>query len=234
MPVVKPITKRAIEGLRSCRQSLLEIPKNELVGSEIAEWVSRSNILFSKSDTVSGNHLWLYVNKAIEGFENEEDVEACFDIRDNIVEFIDKHILILDSTQNIRPILDGLILNVRNNKLATLLKEFNSIKDEQPNLAAMGFRTILSLIIIERAKVIDPYSNLAQRDDIKPEREIAEAIKMKTLFTDVENRKLGRYLNGGDKDSFDFVVHKLDYLIEKEELQDAVDLLNRLLPTITS
>jgi hypothetical protein len=232
LPVVKPITRRAVEGLRSCRESLLSIPKNELVGKEISEWVSRSNVLFEKSDTVTHKCLWLRVNKAIEGFENEEDIEACIDIRDNIVEFIDEHLLILDSTQNVRPVLDELILKIPNNKLSTLLKEFNSIKNEQPNLAAMGFRTILSLIIIERAKIIDPSSDLATRADIKPEREIGDAIKTKTLFTDYENRKLGRYLNGGDKDSFDFVVHKPDYLIEKDELEDAVDLLNRLLPTI--
>ena len=226
------MTRRALEGLHSCRMSLLAIPKKQLIGKEIAEWISRSNTLFEKSDTVTGEHLWLNIGHSIEGFENDDDIEACTNIRDNIVELIDEHIMFLDSTQTIRPVLDQLILGVKNDKLSVLLKEFNNTKDKQPNLAAMGFRTILSLIVIERSKIVDPNGELAKRKDIKPEREISDAIELKTLFNDVENRKLGRYLNGGDKDSFDFVVHKLDYLIEKDELEDAIDLLNRLLPTI--
>ena len=36
----------------------------------------------------------------------------------------------------------------------------------------------------------------------------------------------------GDKDSFDSVVHKPGYLIDKTELENAVKLLHRLLPSI--
>ena len=57
---------------------------------------------------------------------------------------------------------------------------------------------------------------------------------MTKIFDSAEERLLRRFLTGGQKDTFDNVAHKpgANALVSKETLSDAVDLLNRLLPTI--
>jgi hypothetical protein len=89
------------------------------------------------------------------------------------------------------------------------------------------------LIIRERAKRVDPTHRLATKDDIGFEPDIKSGVQHQTLFNAAEKKLLELYLKGGDKDSFDNVVHKPVYLIDKTELEDAVNLLNHLLPIIT-
>jgi hypothetical protein len=52
------------------------------------------------------------------------------------------------------------------------------------------------------------------------------------LFNAAETKLPSRYLKDGNKDSFDNVAHKPDYLIGKDELDAAVNLLNHLLPVM--
>jgi hypothetical protein len=66
---------------------------------------------------------------------------------------------------------------VKDTKLALLLNEFNAVKDSSPNLAAMGFRTILTLIIQERAKQVNPHVPLATRDNLAVDPCIDTALK---------------------------------------------------------
>lgn len=167
------------------------------------------------------------------GHDSTTPVEALMDIRDKTINLLDQTILNIDSKQNVRPIFEENILKIKNIKLSTLLKEFNAIKNSAPNSAASIFRTILSLVISLRFKTTDSTSKYALRDDISFERDIKEAIS-EEIFSTAETKLLKRYLNGGKKDSCDNVVHKTveNALINKDDLEDMVDLLNSLLPTI--
>ncbi|GEM_PF-1551662 len=228
------INKQTIDKLHKCRESLINIPKSQLSGAQIIKWLEEWNSVFERADSIADTNLWVFIDKPVRGFEDETDTEVCLDIRNGIVEILDVAIAKLDSTQVIKPILEQLILRVKDDKLATLLKEFNDTRIDQPNLAASGFRTILPLIIRERARQVDPSHVLATKDDIGFEQDINAAIKHGSLFNQAETKLIKRYLSGGNKDSFDNVVHKPVYLIDKSELDGAVDILNRLLPTIVS
>lgn len=227
-----PLKQNIINHLQNSRKELLNIPKESLIGPIMLEWYRKSQTYLSRADSVSGHLLPANIERKMNGFWEERDVEVCLALRTTIVDLIDNSIMAIDSKQEVKPILEDLISKISDTKLSTFLKEFNSIRSGAPNLASAGFRTILSLIIRERAKKVDPSSVLATKDDINFEPDINAAVKHPTLFNSAEKKLLSRYLGGGDKDSFDNVVHKAEYLIEKDELEDAVNLLNRLLPTI--
>jgi hypothetical protein len=113
------------------------------------------------------------------------------------------------------------------------LKEFNSIKDSQPNLAAIGLRTILCLVIQQRAKALDVTSPLSTREDLSLQPMLDEAIKL-GIFPEGQTKLLQAYRRQGLKEHSDNVVHKpgSDMLVTKDDLSAAVDLLNKLLATI--
>ena len=122
-------------------------------------------------------------------------------------------------------------------KLAKLLNEFNAIKDTAPNLAAIGMRTILCLILQERAKIKNPDGTLAKSDDLMLQNAL-RAAKQEGLFGEKspEQRVLDEFKHLSQKDVFDIIAHKpgVNALIDPEALSLAVDtLLNRLLRTIT-
>jgi hypothetical protein len=89
---------------------------------------------------------------------------------------IDGAIVTVDAQAPVRPFLDDQILRVRDTKPAALLNEFNAAKDGQPNLAAIGLRTIICLIIQERARADDARSKLATRQDLALDPVLEEAI----------------------------------------------------------
>lgn len=93
------------------------------------------------------------------------DVDALNAARDEIVRMVDESISGLTGAP-VRPLLEDLIVKVKDVKLSTLLKEFNAIKDHQPNMAAIGLRTIICLIILERAKLTRPDEALAKTTDL--------------------------------------------------------------------
>lgn len=226
------LKEHIINKLRKSREALLSIPKQKLNGNEIYRWFKAWKQYLSRADTVSGHLLPMNIGLKMDGFWEEQDPDVCLILRTRIVESIDSSIKAIDEKQMVKPVLEDLISKVSDIKLATLLNEFNDVRISQPNLACAGFRTILPLIIRERAKKTDPNHSLATKDDIDFEPDITTGIDHPTLFKSVETKLLKRYLKGGDKDSFDNVVHKPDYLIDKSELEDAVGLLNHLLPTI--
>lgn len=226
------IKESVLEKLRGARKELLEIPKEQLSGEAICNWIERHKAIFYQADTITHALLLVNIRAKIKGFASENDCDVCLELRTKIVDLLDHSTNAIDSKQNIKPILDDLISRVTDTKLAVLLLEFNAARIAQPNIAAAGFRTILSLIFRERAKIVDPTSPIATRDDISFDRDIKAAVNHPTLFNPAEKKLLSRHLAGGDKDSFDNVVHKSEFLINKDELEDAVGLLNRLLPTI--
>jgi hypothetical protein len=109
-----------------------------------------------------------------------DDVDALDGGRDELVAMIDATIASLSSA-DVRPILDDLILKVKAVKLATLLREFNAIKNQQPNSAAIVLRTIICLIIQEKAKLAQPGGALVNRADLMLTPMLQAAID-ETLF----------------------------------------------------
>ncbi len=212
--------QQTVEELTIARERLLNIRKNDLTNDLIVSWGQQYN------QTFNFNHL-------IQGYVRETDVEILSALRTDIIELLDRTILAIDSQVVIRSVLQEHILKVKDTKLATLLNEFNATKDSTPNLAAIGFRTILTLIIREKAKLTHPYSRLATKDDLGFEPDIRAAIQ-DHIFSKAEEKHLERFLNGGKKDTFDNVAHKpgANTLVRKDDLEDAVDLLNSLLPSI--
>jgi hypothetical protein len=229
---VDPLKEVTIKKLREARQQLLEISKDNLTGFAIQAWYTPNVSVFQRSDSMSGHLLQTNIVYKMQGSWQETDADVCIILRTQLIELIDQSINAINSAQQVRPVLEDLILKVSDTKLSTLLKEFNEARTSQPNLACAGFRTVLPLIIRERAKKVDPTHSLATKDDIKFEPDINTAIQHGGLFNSAELKLIQRYLSGGDKDSFDNVVHKPDFLIDKSELDDAVNLLNHLLPTI--
>ncbi len=65
------------------------------------------------------------------------------------------------------------------------------------------------------------------------DKDVAAALK-DHIFSHAEEKHLDRFVNGGRKVTFDNIVHKPDAttLVNKTDLEDAVDLLNSLLPSI--
>jgi hypothetical protein len=64
------------------------------------------------------------------------------------------------------PFPEATVLKTKDVKLSTLLREFNAIKNPYPNSAAIVLRTIICLIIQERAKLTKPDSELAKTQDL--------------------------------------------------------------------
>src|SRR5260221_8140808 len=127
--------------------------------------------------------------------------------RDELINIIDDCLVGMTGQGHVRPILDDLILKVKDTKLSTLLREFNSAKKRQPNLAAIGLRTILCLIIQERAKVLDATSSLSARQDLSLQPMLDEAIKL-NIFPEGQTKLRHAYRRQGLKKRSDNVVHK--------------------------
>jgi hypothetical protein len=116
-------------------------------------------------------------------------------------------IVAVDSKQIVQTILEEYLPRVTNTKLATLLDEFNAIKERAPNLAAIGYRTILSHLIQEQAKAAKPDSELAKKEDLFPSDAIRAAIKEK-FFQEAETKLIWNFEKNGQKAVFDNITHK--------------------------
>lgn len=221
----------AAEQLRVARKELVETPKDSLTGDTIGAWVTRWSTVFERAEALTGALLLVNIGHFMQGYWEEEDVDLCDELRVRVADLLDGVVRQLDTSQPVRPILQDNILRTSDTKLATLLQEFDQVQTRAPNLSAIAFRTILTLIIRERAKIVAPSSTLATKDDLGFEPDIKEAVKQ-GIFSAADARLLKRYLAGGDKDVFDNVAHKPEALVAPDELEDAVNLLNRLLPAL--
>ena len=227
------LKQRTVADLRRARTELLSLEKGCISYQSLEQWYNESSNVFERIYDTSHyaiNSMALVLHRR---YTNETDVDIFEDIRVSCIEEIDKAIINIDRTQIVRSVLEENILKVRDTKLSSLLLEFNMAKDISPNLAAIGFRTILSLIIKERAKKASPTSSLATSTDFAFEPSIKEALAS-NIFTSAENKLLKRFRDGGDFDAFNNITHKtgINTLIDKSRLDTIVNLLNTLLPTI--
>ena len=197
-------------------------------------WLNRWEATFRKSNMLGGSmvNIRSSVMRELDGYEREEDIEVFNELRPIFVGYIDLGLSIIDQEYEVKPILEEYIKRVKDTKLAEMLKEFNMSKDTSPNLVAIGFRTILALIIQEKAKRLNPQSSTATRPDIALEKMIDSARNDNVLSSD-EMRLLESF-KATHKDIYDFVAHRpgANKMVDKSEVATMVDLLNKFLPAI--
>lgn len=200
--------------------------------SLIHAWREKWDRTFTKlnSPTNGGYFIQIPMRSHLSGYEREEDPEILNELRPIIVRLIDAGIASVDKTYQTAPLLEEYIARVKDTKLAELLKEFNATKDIAPNLAAIGFRTILSLIIQEKAKRVNPASRTATRTDLAPGPMIDSARNERILSSD-EQRLIDSFVST-HRDIYDLITHRPGRLIDKGEVDTMIDLLNKFLPAI--
>jgi hypothetical protein len=236
---MKALTAYIIEQLRASREELLAISNDELTCARITAWqVKYWELALVPASRLPGHvHFCNSFGYVIQAVPQQAPPQVVQDLRARVVGMLDENIRGIDSTQIVETILEASIKKVRDTKLAALLNEFNTIKAAAPNDAAVLFRTILSLVLQERAKIKAPNGSLATATDLSLEPSIKKSLgdSHPKIFDSAEERLLKRFLTGGQKDAFDNVAHKpgSNALIAKENHSDVVDLLNSLLPTLS-
>ncbi len=200
----------------------------------VDEWRLKWTPTFRKLFAFTNNNVYIHgsiVNK-MDGYELETDTEIFNEMRPALVGLIDYALSKLDEYYQVKPVLDDYIKRVAGTKLAVLLNEFNAVKDIAPNHAAIGFRTILSLVIQEKAKREKPGSNTASRPDLSVDKMI-DCARTDSILSSDEQRLVDSF-KSTHKDIYDFVAHRpgAKNLADKSEVDTMVDLLNKLLPAI--
>lgn len=232
---------KLLQELREAREDLLNInfatdTTNRIGVSRpyalVEEWFIKWTPTFKKLFAFTDTSVWIEpdISSQLNGFQQETDVEIFNELRPVFVGFIDNALSWLDQEYEVKPLLEDYIQRVKDTKLAELLKEFNAAKDIAPNLVVIGSRTILSLVIQEKAKRVNPTSNTATRTDLAPQPMIDSARNEHILSQD-EQRLVNSFVST-HRDIYDFVTHRPNILIDKSEVDTMVDLLNKLLPSI--
>jgi hypothetical protein len=224
MPTLQEVK---LKKLHEFRTGLLGLNKADLTPKLISSYWESNRDKLSPSGIVDN------LGRRIQTFGGIDDVDALDGARDELVKMLDDTIASL-SGADVRPILDDLILKIKDVKLSTLLREFNAIKNQQPNSAAIVLRTIICLIIQEKAKLAQPGEALATRPDLMLSPMLQSAIDEK-IFDQGETRLLQAFQRQGLKETFDNVVHKPgdSALIKADDLSSLVqNTVNKLLATL--
>ena len=231
---------RLIQELREAREELLNInfatdTTNRIGVSRpyalVHEWLIKWTPMFERFHAFTRRgYLDMTISNCMGGYEQETDVEIFNELRPDFVRIIDIGLSDLDQEYEVRPLLEEYTKRVKDTKLAVLLNEFNVLKAIAPNLAAIGFRTILSLIIQEKAKRVNPTSNTATCSDLAP-REMIDRARNDNILSPDEQRLVSSFVST-HQDIYNFVAHRPNVLIDKSEVDTMVDLLNKLLPSI--
>jgi hypothetical protein len=169
----------------------------------------------------------------LQGYEQSVDIDMLEQVRATMIWCLDKLIIILDSNNVTRSLFQKRISKIQNLQLATLLNEFQQVKDIAPNTVAISFRTIRMLTIQQRAQQIAPTSKLATGQDLKLSRIIDDAIK-ENVFSSGNTERLKTFRTSQQKVNYNIIAHKVgdSTLIDKAILEDATDLINNLLAEI--
>ena len=221
------LTEVKIKKLNEFRAGLLGLKKADLTPKVISSYWE------SNSDKLRPSGIVDNVGRYIQAIADIDDTDALDGARDDLVRMVNITITSL-SGADVRPILDDLVAKVRDAKLSTLLREFNAIKNQQPNLAGIGLRTILCLIIQEKAKLSQPGGALATRPDLMLTPMLQSAIDER-IFGQAETKLLQAFQRQGLKETFDNVVHKPGdrMLIKTDDLSALVqNTVNKLLAAL--
>jgi hypothetical protein len=211
------LTAVKIEQLHRFRSGLLELPKDDLTPKSISSYWE------TKRDKLRAAGITDIIGRYVQTIADVTDVDALDEARDYIIQIINSTISSLNAV-NVRSVLDALIPKVKDKKLSTLLVEFNAAKNTQPNLAAVGLRTIICLIIQENARLEEPAGALATRPDLMLTPMLRAAIEQR-IFGEGETKLLQAFERQGLKEAFDNVVHKPgdNALISADDLSSLVE-----------
>ncbi|MDO9385025.1 MAG: hypothetical protein Q7T86_19435 [Hyphomicrobiaceae bacterium] len=225
------LIQHRIKLFQEFRAGLLGLKKDDLTYQVLSEYRNGPGLKMLAGMAAGTNN---QIGQFLESLRGIDDVDVLDSARDELVKIVDDCIVGMTGQGEVRSVFGDLILKVKDAKLSTLLREFNAAKDGQPNIAVIGLRTILCLIIRERAKVVDAANPLAIRQDLALQPMLDDAIGSK-IFPEGESKLLDAFRRRGLKESSDNVVHKPgdNMLVSKDDLSAAVDLLNKLLPTLT-
>lgn len=232
---------RLSEELRAAREDLLNInfatDKTDMRGVSrpyglTTDWVDKWIPTFKRliGFTHASVDLDSRIRRKMGGYDQDTDVEIFNELRTDLVRYIDEALTRIDQEHEVRPLLEDYILRVKSPKLAVLLNEFNKAKDIAPNHIGIGYRTILSLIIQEIAKRVNPTSKTATRTDLAP-KDVLSTARSENILSKDEDRFIKSF-ESTHKEIADLVTHRPDVFVDKSDLDVMVDLLNRLLPSI--
>jgi hypothetical protein len=221
------LQQHTVQRLRDFRAGLLAIGDTDL------SYKTMETFLVENRGAVDAVHAYNTIIHRLIPYQKISDIAILEAVRQEVVQIIDSQITASDAQEVVRPIFDDLILKVQETKLAALLNEFNASKEKQPNLAAIGLRTILCLVIQQRALLVRPTESLATRQDLALQPMLDDAIRLK-IFSQAQTKLLDAYRRHGLKERSDNVAHKpgADNLVSKDDLSAAVNLLNGLLPEL--
>jgi hypothetical protein len=223
------LTDAKLKLLHGFRAGILDLNKADLTPQALSAYWSANHSAIQPM----GANLINPLGQFIGSISAIHDIDALDAARDEIVRMVDASISSLSGVP-VRPLLEDLIVKVKDAKLSTLLREFNAVKDHQPNIAAIGLRTIICLIIQEKAKLTQPEGALAKTQDLMLKPMLRSAIEDK-IFSEGETKLLKAFEQQGLKETFDNVVHKpgSGALIRTDDLSSLVqNTVNKLLAAI--
>jgi len=209
---------RLIQELREAREGLLNI--NFATGTidgvngifppwdQVRVWLDKWSPTFRRLSAFLDGQVYIQgdIRNKLDGLEQETDAEIYNELRPVFVGFIDAALKRLDQKYQVKSLLEEYTTRVTDTKLAVLLNEFNVVKDVAPNHAAIGFRTILSLVIQEKAKRVNSTSRTATRTDLAPQPMI-DGARNENIFTQDEQRLVDSFAST-HRNIYDIVAHR--------------------------
>jgi hypothetical protein len=164
-----------LKSLREMREELVGMNKSDLTFKKL------NDLLPQYRSGLAGSGVYNRVSNMMSAHQYAEDIDLLNAVRFDTVAMVDEAIVAVDGEQAVQPILEQYIPRVTDTKVANLLSEFNAIKDRAPNLAAIGFRTILSHLIQEQAKAANPDHKFSKQEDLAPKEAIDYAGKRRLV-----------------------------------------------------
>jgi hypothetical protein len=229
------LIKNALKALDEARAALAAIPKERLSFAEFTAWRKQFNVHMSKAEKYTGALIVINAGEYTGGYQTETDTDVLDVVRNRILRLLDRNIGTLDATRiPVKPELEQLTAKVTNAKLKALLVEFQGMQASQPNSAAIVLRTILCLIIKERARKHAPHLKMAQNDDLNFAADLETAVKER-IFDSGELKLLDGFNRHGLKPLYDNITHKAsdNWLInDAKDLTAGIELITKLLYAI--
>ena len=143
------LTEVKLKKLHEFRTGLLDLKKADRTPIAIYHYWESNRDKLRPSGIVDN------LGRYIQSVQDIDDIDALDGARDELVRMVDGTITSL-SGEDVRPFVEDLVLKIKDVKLSTLFREFNAIRNQQPNSAAIVLRTIICLIIQEKAKQSQP------------------------------------------------------------------------------
>jgi hypothetical protein len=131
------LTEVKLAKLNDFRAGLLSVKKENLTAKALHQYWESNRDKLRPSGIVDN------LGRYLQTIADIDDTDALDGARDDLVRMVDITITSLNGA-DVRPILDDLITKVKDAKLSSLLREFNAIKNQQPNLAARSTNRFVS------------------------------------------------------------------------------------------